>query len=1032
MDEKRIRGKKKKMRFKDFIKESIIDIPRKTYARPVFDNADTPNPILKESVRKQILDGIKTFEKFGKVVKYTLIGSILTKQYRADADLDINILFDIPGSQEEQEKVHDEIREYQGEINGQVIPGTQHPINFFSIIDPATFSKAREMADGTFDIDKNEFIRKPDPGTFEPEKYVADFQKRVSEIDVVKGELVRDMIDYEELKDLTSKDIENLSGLVAKKLDEIKSSLNTLIDIGDKTIADRKDAFSKDMSPDEIRKFGVKNRLPKNVIYKMLEKYHYLKFFKKLKEIMEDGKISPDELKSLSKIKEAKGKSIAFTFGRFNPPTIGHEKLINKVAQQRTDDYKIYLSKSEDSSKNPLGARVKLSTMKQMFPRHARSIVVNQSNMILDIATDLYNKGYSDITMVVGSDRVREFDTILKKYNGVKSRHGLYNFDSINVVSAGERDPDAEGATGMSASKMRTAAKNKDFETFKKGLPASFARSKNAQDLFRNVRKGMNLAASYGYDGGAGALRFKPFITASTKEELEKMTLRDKYISEHLYEIGDIVDDVETNITGVIIRRGTNYVTLEDENMQLHKAWLYNIMETPVYPVKLEERARELKYDKETDQPKKYVKGLSDKEKKAHDRHLEKQGKKSDSDPSAYKQSPADKVAKTKPSKYTKRFKQMYGELKTKSEREPEKRGNEFVDSGIPEAYDIGHDYAKYTSSITPGEKNYSPKHQGGPYKPSKQSDNLINVNADKDMEPMNKKVELKDIEEWASSKETIDKYKERYGEEWQSKIEETYNKMFNKVIDTNTNMQEGRMKDIAIDLMSKEKGGLDADEFKRKYNKSKAEMQKDLGASPEPKKSFTEFAEAVNEWGVMPSQITESEYQGKKVKLNDPFRTSGGPKKFSVYVKNEKGNVVKVNFGDPNMEIKRDDPARRKSFRARHNCANPGPKTKARYWSCKQWRSGTKVQGSDQDFPKEESDAKGLWENIRNKKKRMGKNYRPAKPGDKDRPTKEALEKAKGLKEDEKNFKPHAMFDKDGKKHMAKTYEDDLKMKKM
>jgi len=933
------------MRFKDFIKESIIDIPRKTYARPVFDNADTPNPKLKESVRKQILDSIKTFEKFGKVVKYTLIGSILTKQYRADADLDINILFDIPGSKEEQEKVHDEIREYQGEINGQVIPGTQHPINFFSIIDPATFSKAREMADGTFDIDKNEFIRKPDPGTFEPEKYVADFQKRVSEIDVVKGELVRDMIDYEELKDLTSKDIENLSGLVAKKLDEIKSSINTLIDIGDKTIADRKDAFSKDMSPDEIRKFGVKNRLPKNVIYKMLEKYHYLKFFKKLKEIMEDGKISPDELKSLSKIKEAKGKSIAFTFGRFNPPTIGHEKLINKVAQQRTDDYKIYLSKSEDSSKNPLGARVKLATMKQMFPRHAGSIVVNQSNMILDIATELYNKGYSDITMVVGSDRVREFDTILKKYNGVKSRHGLYDFDSINVVSAGERDPDAEGATGMSASKMRTAAKDKDFETFKKGLPASFARSRNAQDLFRNVRKGMNLAASYGYDGGAGALRFKPFITASTKEELEKMTLRDKYISEHLYDVGDIVDDMETNVTGVIVRRGTNYVTLEDENMKLHKAWLYNIMETPVYPVKLEERARELKYDKETDQPKKYVKGLSDKEKKAHDRHLEKQGKKSDSDPSAYKQSPADKVAKTKPSKYTKRFKQMYGELKTKSEREPEKRGNEFVDSGIPEAYDIGHDYAKYTSSITPGEKNYSPKHQGGPYKPSKHSDNLINVNADKDMEPMNKKVELKDIEEWASSKETIDKYKERYGEEWQSKIEETYNKMFNKVIDTNTNMLEGRMKDIAIDLMSKEKGGLDADEFKRKYNKSKAEMQKDLGASPEPKKSFKEFAEEVNDWGVMPSQITESEYQGKKVKLNDPFRTSGGPKKFSVYVKNEKGNVVKVNFGDPNMEIKRDDPDRRRNFRARHNCDNPGPKWKARYWSCYQWRAGSKVE---------------------------------------------------------------------------------------
>ena len=178
-----------------------------------------------------------------------------------------------------------------------------------------------------------------------------------------------------------------------------------------------------------------------------------------------------------------------------------------------------------------------------------------------------------------------------------------------------------------------------------------------------------------------------------------------------------------------------------------------------------------------------------------------------------------------------------------------------------------------------------------------------------------------------------------------------------------------------------------------------------------------------------------------EKKTLNKPFRTPGGPKKFSVYVKNEKGNVVKVNFGDPNMEIKRDDPKRRKSFRARHNCANPGPKTKARYWSCKQWRSGTKVQGSEVEYewdgetifdhdellainpnlafvkeevndPEEEEDCgcgtgcgcenskaeeeyASLWENIRKKKKRMGKNYKPAKPGDKDYPKEEALKKA-------------------------------------
>lgn len=210
--------------------------------------------------------------------------------------------------------------------------------------------------------------------------------------------------------------------------------------------------------------------------------------------------------------------------------------------------------------------------------------------------------------------------------------------------------------------------------------------------------------------------------------------------------------------------------------------------------------------------------------------------------------------------------------------------------------------------------------------------------------------------------------------------------------------------------------------------------------------------------------EISKEAWASEKNKgkaLNKPFRTSGGPKKFSVYVKNEKGNVVKVNFGDPNMEIKRDDPARRKSFRARHNCDNPGPKTKAKYWSCKMWskKSVTKVtKGSEEEAEeallewldeslskhsgltekqkklpeaiqksilkkkgksgdskddkkesekKEESDAKkGLWENIRDKKKREGKNYRPAKPGDKDYPDPKALKKAQESSKKKKDSK--------------------------
>jgi hypothetical protein len=147
------------------------------------------------------------------------------------------------------------------------------------------------------------------------------------------------------------------------------------------------------------------------------------------------------------------------------------------------------------------------------------------------------------------------------------------------------------------------------------------------------------------------------------------------------------------------------------------------------------------------------------------------------------------------------------------------------------------------------------------------------------------------------------------------------------------------------------------------------------------------------------------------KAPLNKPFRLpSGSKKKFGVYVKNDKGNIVKVTFGDPNMSIKRDNPERRKAYRSRHGCDNPGPKYKANYWSCKMWSAKpvSKITGScgcDSVQNEEEvtleidiqAKSKGLWYNIQQKKKRMGKNYRPAKPGSKDRPTQEALKKAQG-----------------------------------
>ena len=139
------------------------------------------------------------------------------------------------------------------------------------------------------------------------------------------------------------------------------------------------------------------------------------------------------------------------------------------------------------------------------------------------------------------------------------------------------------------------------------------------------------------------------------------------------------------------------------------------------------------------------------------------------------------------------------------------------------------------------------------------------------------------------------------------------------------------------------------------------------------------------------------------KAPLNKPFRLpSGSKKKFGVYVKNDKGNIVKVTFGDPNMSIKRDNPERRKAYRSRHGCDNPGPKYKANYWSCKMWSAKpvSKITANEDEVTFEidvQAKNKGLWYNIQQKKKRMGKNYRPAKPGSPDRPSQEALKKAQG-----------------------------------
>ena len=182
-------------------------------------------------------------------------------------------------------------------------------------------------------------------------------------------------------------------------------------------------------------------------------------------------------------------KSISFSFGRFNPPTIGHEKLMDNT-RRANRNYRIYASQSQDPKKNPLNFRNKVAIMKSMFPAHARKISTDKMTTAIDAMVNLYKEKYTDVVMVVGSDRVAEFDKLLKAYNGKRARHGYYKFKSIRVVSAGERDPDADGVSGMSASKMRKAAQDNDYKSFQKGLPPKF---KQGKLLFRTLQKEMGI-----------------------------------------------------------------------------------------------------------------------------------------------------------------------------------------------------------------------------------------------------------------------------------------------------------------------------------------------------------------------------------------------------------------------------------------------------------------------------------------------------------------------------------------------------------
>ena len=259
-------------------------------------------------------------------------------------------------------------------------------------------------------------------------------------------------------------------------------------------------------------------------------------------------------------VEKTKG-TLTVAFGRFNPPTTGHEKLLDTVATSSDDgDYVIVPSRSQDKKKNPLDADSKVEVMKQMFPKHSGKIVNDPANRtIFDVLKKAHADGYANVRIVGGADRQKEFDKLVNTYNGK-----MYQFDNVEVRSAGDRDPDGDGIEGMSASKQRKYAADNDFKGFLQGVPTAMNKDM-AKQLFSNIRRGMKI------EEGWNLWEIAP--------KFDWKNLRENYVNNKIFNIGETVENLNNGLVGRIIRRGTSYLICVTEDRIMFKSWLKDVTE---------------------------------------------------------------------------------------------------------------------------------------------------------------------------------------------------------------------------------------------------------------------------------------------------------------------------------------------------------------------------------------------------------------------------------------------------------------------
>jgi nicotinic acid mononucleotide adenylyltransferase len=269
--------------------------------------------------------------------------------------------------------------------------------------------------------------------------------------------------------------------------------------------------------------------------------------------------------------KKLEDKHVAITFGRFNPPHAGHGKLLDAVKAHGGDsgNYRIYPSRSQDHKKNPLSAQQKVDHMRKMFKGHKDAIQNNEAHRnIFDILRDLHDEGHEHVTMVVGDDRVKEFEKLANKYNGLH-----YDFKSINIKSAGARATDSDDPIeNLSASAMRKHAQGGDHDSFHIGTGGY----KDSKKLMADVIQGMTPPPK-AKKGKKGESVHESVWTYAPKLDFD--AFRDYYMLNQIYKVGAIVEHDDSGVIGKIVHRGPNYIIMEDGLGGEHRAWLQHVTE---------------------------------------------------------------------------------------------------------------------------------------------------------------------------------------------------------------------------------------------------------------------------------------------------------------------------------------------------------------------------------------------------------------------------------------------------------------------